>query len=352
MPEISFSDGIKQATQHLLETDDKVVVIGLGANYDKGLDGTIGDIHKRFPKRVLDTPLSEAGNGGACVGMAINGLKPIFHNGRTEFALFAIDSIVTQASKWSYMFGGEAGSVPITFRIAVGRAWGSGPQHSQALYPLWANCAGLKVVVPSTPQMARDLLYSAALDPNPVAYVEPRWLYNIKEDVATEISEIPLDKARIIAPGSNITVATYGDGVYEALLARNILHEYGISLEIIDLVSINPIDYDTVINSVKKTGALVALDISNYPCSVGGEVITGVLQELVNNGYPLRFVKRIACDHVPIPAATSLVEEYYPNRFKIINKILDFYNIANIEDTSTFSESHLAPSTNITKLCQ
>lgn len=348
MPETTFSEAIKQATAHLLETDNKVIIVGLGADYKNGLDGTIGSIAEKFPDRVLDTPLSEAGNGGACVGMAINGLKPIFHNGRTEFALFAIDSIVTQASKWNYMFGGEAGSVPIVFRIAVGRAWGSGPQHSQALYPLWANCAGLKVVVPSTPQMARDLLYSATLDLNPVAYVEPRWLYNIKEDIKDEIKQIPLNKARIVKEGKDITIVTYAEGVHDALLASKELEKHNISVEVIDLVSINPVDCDTVFSSLDKTGRVLFVEPSNYPCSVFSEIMFGILAIQ----FPLKYVNKISCSHVPIPAATSLAEQYYLNHMHVLNHILYVFGKewAMTKNTLSFSDQNMAPKTNISEL--
>jgi pyruvate dehydrogenase E1 component beta subunit len=342
---INFSEGIKEATVKLLQERGNIVVVGLGANYDKGLDGTIGDIHKQFPGRVLDTPLSEAANGNACVGMALNGLRPIFHNGRTEFALFAIDSIVTQASKWHYMFGGEAGSCPITFRIAVGRAWGSGPQHSQSLYPLWANCTGLKAVVPSTPQMARDLLYSAVLDNNPVAYIEPRWLYNIKESVSDESMSIPLDKARIVTSGNDLTIVTYAEGVYEALVACSEFKKKGYSIEVIDLVSINPIDYNTIYESVRKTGRILFVESANSSCSIGRDVISDVLLSL-NPTYKAL----LTCPHVPIPAATSLTEEYYVISSDIIRELNNCLGEDIPIKDLNFADLHLSPSTDITCL--
>lgn len=336
MPETTFTEAIQQATEHLLETDESVIVIGLGADYSNGLDGTIGAISKKFPDRVLDTPVSEAANGGACVGMAINGLKPIFFNGRTEFALFAIDSIVTQASKWHYMFGGEAGSVPAVFRIAIGRSWGSGPQHTQSLYPLWANCTGLKAVIPSSPKMARDLLYSATLDPNPVVYLESRWLYGIKEDIETPIERIPLDKCRVVAEGSDLTIITYAEGVHEALLARKELAEKGISVEIIDLVSINPIDYETIFTSLKKTKQALVFEISSPGCSVGKEILAHLdcTRSL------------ITCSNTPIPSATSLTDVYYPTKDTIIH----FCTGVNPGYDSSFAELNLNPKTNISTL--
>lgn len=336
MRSITFSEGIKLATQKLLEIDPSVVVIGLGASYKNGLDGTIGNLSDIFPDRVLDTPLSEAGNGGACVGMAINGLKPIFHHGRTEFALFAIDSIAIQSSKWHYMFGGNGGSVPIVFRIAVGRAWGSGAQHSQALYPLWANCAGLKAVVPSTPKMARDLLYTATLDPNPVAYIEPRWLYNISETVDEEPTLVPLNKARIVRHGSDITIVTYADGVHESLLAANYLLKRGVSVAVVDLVSINPIDYDSVREFVRITGLSIFVEPSNGPCSICGDVASKIQSR--NKAIIL------SSPHTPIPAATSLTSSYYLNWRDIVKSIVPSIIIG---EDATFEELHLAPKTNI-----
>lgn len=349
MPEISFSEGIKQATEYLLETDPNFVVVGLGANYKSGIDGTIGSVSEKYPDRVVDTPLSEFSNSNACVGMALNGLNVHFCNGRTEFALFCADAILTQSSKWSYMMGGEGGNVPIVFRIAIGRAWGGSSQHSQQLYSIWANCTGLKAVVASSPQIARDLLYSATLDKSPVVFCEPRWIYNIKENVDSEIKQIPLDQARIVTEGKDITLVTYGEGVYESLMARKILQEFGISVELIDIVSINPIDHETIAKSVKKTNRLLCVEMTNNPCSPCSDVLGKLFLnfDIVKN---ISSANLISCPHCPVPGATSLTEVYYPTKREIVNKVLSVFELPEIEIDISFDEYHLAPKSNLSDL--
>ena len=203
---------------------------------------------------MFDVPLSENAFTGMAVGAAINGLHPIVHHGRVEFALFAADQIFSQAAKWNYMFGGN-NNVPVVFRINVGRQWGNSPPHTPgALLAFWERAWPHRVVIPSTPRMAKGLLVSALRDKNPVVLLEPRWLFNVKEDVPTELYAQPLDKAVVVKEGKDITVVSYGDGLVAAYEALSILGE-DVSVELIDLVSINPIDHATVLASVRKTQA-------------------------------------------------------------------------------------------------
>lgn len=315
-------------------------MIGLGVSYKNGADGTMGNLKELFPNRVFDTPVSEATTTGAAVGSALTGMRPIIHHGRVEFALFAADQIITQASKWNYMFGGDY-KVPIVFRIAIGRQWGNGPQHTQALYSLFGNIIGLKVVIPSSPKMAKGLLISAMLDDNPVIFLEPRWLYQIKEDVDESYFSIPLNESRIVKFGTDITIVSYGDGLIDSLKASVILAELGISAEVIDLVSINPIDYTHILKSVKKTGRLITVDTTNYSFNVGSEVIAKVcmsnLEYLKSNPISL------STPDVPCPTATSLTSIYYPTKITIANRILEEFGRGIVEQIMSFEELHLPP---------
>ncbi len=200
---IKYSDALKEATEQLLLRDPRVFVLGLGV--PQGAGGTTTGLHEKYPQRVLDTPTSEAALTGLAVGSAISGLRPIVHHDRVEFSLLASDQMFTQAAKWNYMFGG-GNPVPLTVRIVVGRQWGNGPQHSQALYAMYGAVRGLKVVIPSTPRMAKGLLISAVRDPNPVLVLEPRWLYQTKQDVPKGMFEVPLEKANVVRKGKDITV--------------------------------------------------------------------------------------------------------------------------------------------------
>ena len=220
---ISYTEALKEAACQALAEDASVFIVGLGVSYPNGADGTTAGLKDLYPNRVLDVPVSEDAFTGMAVGAAIHGMRPIVHHGRVEFALFAADQIFTQAAKWNYMFGG-ASSVPIVFRINVGRQWGNGPQHTQALYGLFGCSLGLKVVIPSSPFMAKGLLSAAILDNNPVVLLEPRWLFKTTEHVPMKIS-LSLDKARIKSQGNDITVVAYGDGFQAALEALELVED-------------------------------------------------------------------------------------------------------------------------------
>lgn len=340
---LKYTEALKEATDQMMEKNKAVVVIGLGVSYKNGADGTTSGLKEKYPDRIFDVPVSEASFTGMAVGAAVSGLHPVVHHGRVEFALFAADQIFTQAAKWNYMFGGD-NSVPIVFRIAVGRQWGNGPQHTQALYSLFGSIPGLKVVIPSTPRMAKGLLVSALSDKNPVVILEPRWLYGIREDVSDEVYSLPLDKARVVKKGGYVTVVTYGDGCITTLEALELIGE-DVGVDLVDLVSINPIDHDTVVQSVITTGRLICVDTTNGAFSIGSEVIAKVSQS------PLVHFKdipvAISCPNVPCPTATSLTEFYYPTKVDVANAILKLLKRPLLEKTLSFEELHLSPSKTI-----
>lgn len=336
---IKYTEAIKEATDQMMEADKNVFVVGLGVSYKNGADGTTAGLKLKYPERVFDVPVSEGAFTGMAVGAAINGLRPIVHHGRVEFSLFAADQIFTQAAKWNYMFGGN-NNVPIVFRINVGRQWGNGPQHTQALYGLFGGVLGLKVVIPSTPRMAKGLLVSALRDKNPVVILEPRWLFQIKQDVPEKLYSEPLDKAKVAKRGKDITVVAYGDGFIAAHEALNLIGE-NVNVELIDLVSLNPIDYKTIFTSVKKTGRLLCVDTTNDAFGVGSEIIAKVAQ---NKSIHLKDTPAsISCPSVPCPTSTALTEFYYPTKVNIANAILNAMHKPTIKKKLTFEELHLAP---------
>ncbi len=335
---IKYVDALREATDQMMEKDKDVFVIGLGVTYKNGADGTTAGLALKYPERIIDTPVSENAFTGMAVGAATQGLRPIVHHGRVEFALFAADQIITQAAKWNYMFGGD-NPVPLVLRIAVGRQWGNGPQHTQALYGLFGSVLGLKVVIPSSPTMAKGLLVSAIKDSNPVVILEPRWLYPTQQDVPEGLFEMPLDKAQVVRKGKNITVVAYGDGMLAALEACELV-EKNVDIELIDLVSINPIDYNTVLTSVKKTGKLICVDTVPAAFSIGSEIIANVSKSISLTQKPIA----LTCPPVPCPTSTALTENYYPTKIDIANTILKAFKKAPLKNKSTFGELHLAPS--------
>lgn len=338
---LKTSEAIREATDQVMAKDPSVYVIGLGV--PQGMGGTTDGLKAKYPERVLDTPTSEAALTGLAVGSAIAGLHPIVHHDRVEFSLLAADQIFTQAAKWNYMFGG-GGPVPIIFRIVIGRQWGNGPQHSQALYSLFGSVPGLKVVVPSSPKMAKGLLAAAAKDKNPVVMLESRWLYGIKEAVPEELYETPLDRAQVVQEGSDITVVAYGDALFTARQALALLGEDAKRVELIDLVSINPIDHDTIHASIRKTGRLLTVDTTNGAFSVGSEVIAKAAQHRVG------FVdapRGLAAPDVPCPTPPSLSEFWYPTKVTVANAMLEMLGKPTLEMRLSFEELHLPPTTSL-----
>lgn len=335
---LKCADAICEATDQIMASDPSVYVIGLGVPH--GAAGTTSGLKEKYPNRIFETPTSEAAVTGLAVGSAVSGLHPIVHHDRVEFSLLASDQIFTQAAKWNYMFGG-GGPVPIIFRIVVGRQWGNGPQHSQALYSLFGSVPGLKVVIPSSPKMAKGLLVAAARDKNPVVMLESRWLYGVKEDVPNGLYEISLDKAQVVQKGDDITVVGYGDGLFTTRMALELLGKDAKRVELIDLVSVNPIDYKTIHNSIKKTGRLLTVDTTNAAFSVGSEIIASIAKNpsLKLNGAP----SVVSCPAVPCPTSPALSEFWYPTKVDIANAILKALGKSTINLKLSFEELHLPP---------
>lgn len=339
---LKYTEALKEAADQMMEGDPNVFVVGLGVSYPNGADGTTAGLKAKYPDRVFDVPVSEGAFTGMAVGAAIRGLRPVVHHGRVEFSLFAADQIFTQAAKWNYMFGGTDG-VPIVFRINVGRQWGNGPQHTQALYPLFGNALGLKVVIPSTPRMAKGLLVSAIRENNPVVMLEPRWLFQTKQHVPQELYSEPLGKARIAISGTALTVVAYGDGFVAAHEALALINE-AVSVELIDLVSLNPIDYETLYASVKKTGRLLCVDTTNEAFNVGSEIIAKVVQQ---EGLLREKPRTLSCPDVPCPTSTALTESYYPTKVDVANAVLDMLHEPLITHPLSFEALHLPPATTL-----
>jgi len=334
---INYTQALKEATEQALARDSSVFVIGLGVSYPNGADGSTAGLKVLYPERILDVPISEDAVTGMAVGAAIHGMRPIVHHGRVEFALFAADQIFTQAAKWNYMFGG-GNPVPIVFRINVGRQWGNGPQHTQSLNGLFGCALGLKVVIPSSPYMAKGLLAAAIRDNNPVVLLEPRWLYQTLESVPEEPYELPLDRARIVSEGNDISVVAYGDGLQAAREAIELVGD--VNVELIDLVSINPIDEETLRLSLAKTRRLLTVDTTNASFSVGSEILARALRMSIEfRSTPTS----LSCPNVPCPTSPALTEDYYPTKVSIANAIRLQVGLSPIQAGLTFEEIHLPP---------
>jgi pyruvate dehydrogenase E1 component beta subunit len=314
MRTLKYCEAIAEATVQAMEKDDTIFVMGEGVDDSKGIFGTTRPAFERFGyKRVFDTPLSENGITGWGTGAALMGLKPLMVHARNDFLLLAMDQIVNHAAKWQYMHGRN---VPWTIRGIIGRSWGQAAQHSQALQPLFAYFPGLKVVMPSTPRDAKGLLIASLFDPSPVIFLEHRKLFNLTGDVPPEMYEIPLGKANIVKEVGDVTIVAVSQMVIEATRAAEKLLDIGVDAEVIDLRSIRPLDSETLIESVRKTGRLVVCDVGWKLFGISGEIVSGVVEKAFAalKAPPIR----IGLPDCPTPCSYALEEIYYPDFQAII----------------------------------
>jgi pyruvate dehydrogenase E1 component beta subunit len=330
-----------------MENNDDLSILGLGVSYPDGADGTMGNLGQEYPGRVIDTPASESTITGMAIGAAISGKRTIVHHGRVEFALFAADQIVTQAANWNYMFGGNS-PVPVTFRIAMGRQWGNGPQHTASHVSLFSSTPGLKVVCPSSPRSAFELLQWAVADNNPVVFLEPRWLYKLDEFIDMSLDGTQVEGPEVIRQGIDVSVVSYGEGVLETMLAANILSELGVSCEVIDLRVLSPLNLSNVTQSVQKTGRLLVVDPYSRTSGIGEHVVSHIAQ----NNSPLKSAPALLVPpFTPVPTAPSLSAEFYKTvrSQNIVAQIAGMFQISYKAPMETFEELHLPPTTKIGK---
>ncbi|MCB1110500.1 MAG: alpha-ketoacid dehydrogenase subunit beta [Chlamydiia bacterium] len=309
--DIKFNQAILEGTSQLLETDPSVYLMGLGVPDPKGTFGTTLGLQEKFgPDRVMDMPTSENTMTGVAIGSAIRGMRPIMTHQRVDFFLLALDQLINNAAKWHYMFGDQM-TAPLVIRLVMGRGWGQGPQHSQSLQSLFGHIPGLKVVMPSTPYDAKGLLISAVKDNNPVVYLEHRWLHNTHGPVPEEMYEVPIGKAHVIQEGSDVTIAATSHMVLETRKALELLEKEGISVELIDIRSVKPLDRETLIKSVRKTGRLLVADPDWKSCGFAAEVISSITEEAFNDlkAPPIR----VTYPDRHSPTSWALANHYYPS---------------------------------------
>ncbi|BCB26938.1 acetoin dehydrogenase [Sulfurimicrobium lacus] len=307
---INFSEAIREGLDQAMEKDARVILIGEGVPDPKAIfNTTAGLLDKYGKRRVFDMPLAENGMTGICIGAALGGMRPVMVHQRIDFAILAMDQLINNAAKWHYMFDGKA-TVPLVVRMIVGRGWGQGPQHSQSLQAMFAQIPGLKVIMPTTPRDAKGMLISAIEDENPVLFIEHRWLHPIKGTVPEDYYQIPLDQAEILHTGTDITIAAFSYMAYEALSAAKALASMGISVEVLNMRSVRPLDIDSVLDSVRKTGRLIVADTASRAGSIAGELISQVVENAFDalKACPVR----IASPDHPAPTSQYMTEKYYP----------------------------------------
>jgi pyruvate/2-oxoglutarate/acetoin dehydrogenase E1 component len=314
--ELSYREAIREALWQALERDDRVFLIGEGIDDPGGVFGTTAGLRDRFgPERVMDSPIAENGMTGVSIGAAITGMRPVFIHMRVDFLPICMDQIINHAAKWSYMTGGKV-KVPLTIRAVIGRGWGSAAQHSQSLQAVFAHIPGLKVVMPASPYDAKGLLLGSIAGDSPTIVIEHRWLYEQKEAVPEEPYVIHAGKGTVRREGTDVTIVATSYMVYEALRAAAELQREGISAEVIDLRSVQPVDEGLIIGSLRRTGRLIVADTGWKACGVAAEVAAVVAEKAYEC---LKApVRRICLPAAPTPASSALEKAYYPGLEDIV----------------------------------
>jgi pyruvate dehydrogenase E1 component beta subunit len=315
----TFAQAINDALQVAMQADRRVLCFGLGVDDPKGVFGTTLGLKERFGgDRVFDMPTAENAMTGIAIGAAIKGMRPVMTHQRLDFALLSLDQLVNNAAKWMYMFGGQR-SVPITIRMIMGRGWGQGPTHSQNLQAWFAHVPGLKVVMPTTPADAKGLLLSSIFDENPVVYLEHRWLHNMRGEVPEGDYRVPLGKAALLRKGGDATVVAMSYMTVEAVHAVDYLAAQGIHCDLVDLRSVNPIDWASIAESVRRSRRLLVLDTGHETGSVAGEIVARMSMECWNHlGQAPR---RLAVPDFPEGTSPALTKGYHVRAERIAETV-------------------------------
>lgn len=326
MSNYKFISLVNAAFKKSMQLDDKVIHYGLGINDRVRLFGATIDLVELFGEhRVFDFPTSENGMTGVGIGLSIGGYRPIISHNRLDFLLLAMDQLINGAAKWNNVF---AGTMPInlTTRAIVGRGWGQGPTHCQSLQSCFAQIPGLKVVMPSLPEDVYGLLLSSIFDNNPVIFLEHRWLHNMKANQAINPYQfVPLGKARRVTEGADMTIVSMSYMTIEALHAVEFLKEQGIHCDLIDLRTIKPIDWETIYESVKKTGKLIVLDTGFEFCSVASEIIAQVTMDCF--GDLSMAPRRLAISDHSVLTSPTLANPAYIYSDNIVEEISDMLSL-------------------------
>ncbi len=324
---MTVRDAIITAMSEEMRLDENVFLIGEDVGIFGGDFGTSVGLLEEFGKeRVRDTPISENAISGAAIGAAMTGMRPIVDVTFMDFIVYMMDNIVNQAAKTRYMFGGK-GQVPVVFRCAAGSGVGSAAQHSQSLESWFCHIPGLKVVAPGTPADVKGLLKAAVRDNNPVIFLEYKAQYNVKGEVPTDPNFVlPLGKAEIKKEGKDVTVVTYGRMLERVLQAAQEVEESdGVSVEVVDLRTLIPLDKEAILDSVKKTGRVLLVNDAHKTNGFIGE-ISAIISESDAFDYLDAPILRLAAEDVPIPYNHALENAMIPNVDRIKKNILNLVN--------------------------
>jgi pyruvate dehydrogenase E1 component beta subunit len=309
---LKYVDAIREALAQEMTADPSVFVFGLDVDDHKGIQGsTVGLVDEFGPGRVFTTPLSEDAMTGAAIGAAMTGMRPVHVHIRMDFMMLAMNQLVNMAAKTHYMYGG-AFNVPMVVRSMIGKSWGQGAQHSQGLHAMFAHVPGLKVVAPSNAYDVKGCLIAAIRDNNPVVFMEHRLLYFTDAFVPEESYTVPFGHARVHTEGDDAEVTLVGvsNMVMECLRAREILADAGVTVEVVDPVSIRPLDFETIAASAKRTGRVVIVDNAWVDFGTSAEIAARIAETDDLTGIQVR---RMGYAPTTCPTTPWLEKDFYPN---------------------------------------
>ena len=326
--ELTLAGAINEALHVAMQADPDVILLGedvAGGGEREGdvdeMGGVLGitrGLVKAFPGRVLDTPIAEMGLLGTAVGAAATGLRPVAELMFNDFLGVCLDPLLNQAAKLRYMFGGKA-RVPLTVRTSTGAGMQAAAQHSQSLYGITTSIPGLKTVIPATPADAKGLLLAAIRDDSPVVFCEPKGALGVRGDVPEGDYEVPLGVAALAREGADVSLVGMGATVHMALEAAAILEDEGISAEVLDLRSLQPLDEDAILATLEKTGSLVVVDEATPRCGIASDVAA----LCVDRGFDFLNtpVRRVTAPHTPVPFSKVLEEAWRPSAQDVVEAV-------------------------------
>ena len=321
MRNIKYSQAISEALVQEMSSNPNIFITGIAVDYPSGIFGTTTDAFKKFgSSRVFDSPAMENALTGIAIGAAAVGKRPVIVHPRVDFMFLSFDMLLQLAAKWRYMYGGNAGEVPIVIRAIIGRGWGQGATHSQSIQSVLAHFPGLTVVMPAFPADAKGLLINALRHNGPVLILEYRTVYDTEGPVSEELISIPFGRANIVRAGKDLTIVSTSYMSREALIAAEELSKHGISVEVLDLRSIRPIDEEAILSSIKKTGHLLTVDTSWELYGVTSEVAAIAADKGFN--FLKGPVRRLALANCPAPVSQPLEKVFYPSAKTIVQAVL------------------------------
>jgi pyruvate dehydrogenase E1 component beta subunit len=316
---ISMAAALREATEHCLRTDPHVYLMGEGVADPKGIFGTTSGLLAEFGvDRVIEMPVAENGLTGIAIGSALLGRRPIMVHQRADFGLLALEQILNNAAKARFLSNG-AHRVPLTIRLIIGRGWGQGPAHSQALEALFAHFPGIKCALPSTPFEAKGMLIAAVEDDDPVILLEHRWSHHVTGHVPAGAYRVPLSGPAQTRQGDELTIVSSSYNMLEAHEAADAMRSAGVTADVFDLRVLRPLEITPILESVRRTGRLIIVDLGWRMYGIGAEIVARVVENcLADLKAPPR---RLGLPDYPTPSSRALAASYYPNSVTIMNEV-------------------------------